>query len=333
MNKLEKYIKEIVGLEVHLEPFPNEKLELLPLYIKEGYNWGLITLGSWLFIVFSPKEENEFSIIQIDKISGIISSQLKIPTILLLDQIEAYNRKRLIESKIAFVVPNKQLFIPGFILDIRETGFNRKKETKQLSPTAQLILLLFVLDKYKKKQLESLFFKELAEILNVKPMEISRATTNLREHNLITINGDKEKSIQFNMDRYELWNFAMNERLLINPVLKRIFVDKRPNQAHLKSNTSALPEYTDMNPSKQKFYAIEKTVFYALQRNNELINVNDYEGEYCIELWKYNPQTLAELMDNDMNVVDPLSLYLSLKDDKDARIEMALEQIIEKHIW
>jgi hypothetical protein len=31
--------------------------------------------------------------------------------------------------------------------------------------------------------------------------------------------------------------------------------------------------------------------------------------------------------------VDPLSLYLSLKDNPDERIEMALEQIINKYIW
>jgi len=32
-------------------------------------------------------------------------------------------------------------------------------------------------------------------------------------------------------------------------------------------------------------------------------------------------------------VVDPLSLYLSLKEGRDERVEMALEQIIKKFIW
>jgi hypothetical protein len=36
---------------------------------------------------------------------------------------------------------------------------------------------------------------------------------------------------------------------------------------------------------------------------------------------------------NDMAVVDPLSLYLSVKESRDERIEMALEQILEKFIW
>jgi hypothetical protein len=34
-----------------------------------------------------------------------------------------------------------------------------------------------------------------------------------------------------------------------------------------------------------------------------------------------------------MAVVDPLSLYLSVKDSRDERIEMALDQILKKYIW
>ena len=38
-------------------------------------------------------------------------------------------------------------------------------------------------------------------------------------------------------------------------------------------------------------------------------------------------------MPNDPPVVDPLSLYLSLQEHTDERIEMALEQIINKQTW
>ena len=68
------------------------------------------------------------------------------------------------------------------------------------------------------------------------------------------------------------------------------------------------------------------------QKNNGLINANNREGKYAIEVWKYNPKTLVEDVFNENSVVDPLSLYLSLKDNQDERIEMALEQIIEKYI-
>ncbi|MBC8490626.1 MAG: MarR family transcriptional regulator, partial [Bacteroidetes bacterium] len=71
---------------------------------------------------------------------------------------------------------------------------------------------------------------------------------------------------------------------------------------------------------------------YALQKNSELVNQNEYEGRYYLEVWKYNPNTLAEGITEESNV-DPLSLFLSLRDMQDERIEMALDQIIEKFIW
>jgi hypothetical protein len=182
-------------------------------------------------------------------------------------------------------------------------------------------------------QLESLAFKELAKIMDVKSMEITRATKNLQELDLITIEGEKDKNILFTMDRHELWAFAMNENSFVNPVLKKVYVDVLPKDAVLKSYTSALPEYTDMNPSKQKYYALEKNNYYRLKGENGLINPNPVEGNYCLEIWKYKPDLLSEVAEPEEAVIDPLSLYLSLKEEHDERIEMALEQIIDKFIW
>ncbi len=64
-----------------------------------------------------------------------------------------------------------------------------------------------------------------------------------------------------------------------------------------------------------------------------MVNANEYEGKYCLEVWKYDPLKLVGEMPNDIAVVDPLSLYLSLKDSTDERIEMALEKIIKDYIW
>ena len=125
----------------------------------------------------------------------------------------------------------------------------------------------------------------------------------------------------------------MADPFLVNPVLRRVYVDKKPEVFMLHSNFSALPAYSDMNPSSQEYYAIEKNIFYGLQKGGKLVNLNEQEGQYCLEVWKYNPEKLSEGVAEENNVVDPLSLYLSLKDSSDERIEMALDQIIEKNIW
>ena len=172
--------------------------------------------------------------------------------------------------------------------------------------------------------------EKLVHFSNIK---ITNAIENLKYHDLVEVEGEKEKFIRFTGERNELWNIAHEQNLLVNPVLKTVFVDEMPKDLFLlKSNASALPEYTDLNPSRQYYFAIEKTVFYGLQKSNALVNPNDDEGRYALEVWKYNPLTLVDELPNYRAVVDPLSLYLSVKDSRDERIEMALDQILEKFI-
>lgn len=87
-----------------------------------------------------------------------------------------------------------------------------------------------------------------------------------------------------------------------------------------------------MNESKLKHYAIDRGNFFKFRKTGQLQNLNDYEGNYCLEVWKYSPVALTRGITKKNNV-DPLSLYLSLKDKKDERIEMALENIIKNYIW
>jgi len=88
-----------------------------------------------------------------------------------------------------------------------------------------------------------------------------------------------------------------------------------------------------MNPSRQEFFAIDRKAFYDLQKNNKLSNANKSEGNYCLEVWKYDPLNLIGGMPNEKIAVDPLSLSLCLKNDHNERIQDALEQIIKKYIW
>ena len=46
------------------------------------------------------------------------------------------------------------------------------------------------------------------------------------------------------------------------------------------------------------------------------------------QVWKYNPKMLST-----EGVVDKLSLYLSLKDNDDERIQIELERLINEMSW
>jgi hypothetical protein len=327
-----KYIKEVVGIGILIHKLDSGTKKKLPLYLKDEYEWYEATLEKrkCLFAI----AESYGSISQLENQLRKAKEITGMPVIAVFDYLEAYKRKRLIEKKLAFVVPNKQLYIPEFIIDLREYSTTAKKKEGTLSPMAQLILLIFILDKGNKLKIENLTFKKLAALLETNPMGITRAVGSLKNQGLIEIIGDKEKTIRFVANKGYLWKMAKESHILITPVMKRVYIDELPPTIHLlRAYDNALSEYTDINPVKQEYYAIEKSMFQSLKKTNTLVNENSYQGKYCIEVWKYNPLTINKLLFEKAQKVDPLSLILCYKDTLDERVEMATEQIENEYQW
>jgi len=336
MKQAIHYINETLGVNASSLPIQKDGLGKLPMFINESYRLYKTILFNRELLLVELRNNDNFSVLQIEKHCQLLKNIFDKKIVIVFPNLAAYNRKRLIEKGINFIVPNKQLFLPELLIDLKESYSNprAKQENEKLLPSAQFIVIYYLLHMYKDWNIEQHSFKEIAIKLKYTPMAITNAIDSLKHHEVVDVEGEKEKYIKFRFERHELWNFLIQNNLLVNPVLKTVFVDELPQSTYmLHSNTSAMPEYTSLNPSKQQFYAIEKTVFYGLQKSNTLVNINEFEGNYALEVWKYDPYTLIEEMDNDDSVVDPLSLYLSLKDNMDERIEMALEQIIDTFIW
>ncbi|SKA05235.1 hypothetical protein SAMN04488128_102479 [Chitinophaga eiseniae] len=329
--ELERYIKDILGNHFTLADVPKEALALLPLYIKEEYHISQGEFWGYPVILMALKQDLDFHTQRTEKHLQTIADIFQRKVVLVMEEMQSYTRRRLIEKKINFIVPGKQLFLPELLIDLRERfSRNYGNKTDTLIPSAQQLFLYYMLHRHSKIQLTDLTLKEIAKKFNYTPTAISMAAENLKKFDLCDIKGSKEKNIVFKEDRPALWHMA--QKHLVTPVLKEVFIDKIPDKRVLASNVSALPEYSDMNPGAQQYYAIEKKHYYHLRAAGALVNENPDEGQICLEVWKYDPYVLTYGITEDSNV-DPLSLFLSLKDNEDERIEMALDQIIEKFIW
>jgi hypothetical protein len=336
MKKALGYLLETLGIQAMASPLAKSNLDKLPMYINETFKLYQTHLFNTEIVLADLKNEDDLSIHQTEKQVQQVKNLLNQKVVVVLENIQAYNRKRLIEKSISFIVPGKQLYMPDLLIDLKESFTNPKTKQKNetLLPSAQCLLIYHILHRNQHWKLEEHPFKEIARKLHYTPMAITNAIDNLKYFELLDVQGDKEKFIRFRYNLPELWNIAQKQNLLVNPVIKAVFVDEKPKDLFLlQSNASALPQYSNLNPGKQAYYAIEKTVFYGLQKTKALLNQNEHEGNCALEIWKYNPLTLMEELPNDLAVVDPLSLYLSLKDTRDERIEMALDQILEKYIW
>lgn len=329
MEKLNEYIYELLGQEIELNKLPEDILNKLPFLFRNNYEFYTTKLYNHELIFLMLNKEDTFNAQQLRKQLEIIQNTLNKPVVVITEDITAVNRKRLIDQKISFIAPGKQMFLTKLLIDIQSFNQDRAfKEKFKLLPSAQVFVLYHIL--YREDDLSQYTFKELAEKFQYTQMGITKAVNNLKDLALIEVTGTKEKSIVFEKDIPKLWKQA--EDLFVNPVFKTVYTDKKPENL-LHSNTTALEEYTDMNPGIQEYFAIERNRFYELEKANQFLNLNEENGNYTLEVWKYNPEIIAKNI-TQKNNIDPLSLYLSLKDGFiDERTDMALDQIIKKYIW
>ena len=113
---------------------------------------------------------------------------------------------------------------------------------------------------------------------------------------------------------------------LINPVLKRVYVLRNHEiDALLLSGETALAEKSMLNSPRILSRAIDKKKFSELNTLQIINPAWHMDQDYVeLEIWKYNPLPLAR-----NNIVDVISLSLSFINDKDERLEKAIEQIME----
>lgn len=330
MEKLKEYIHQILGKDLEIKELSKEYTNKLPFIFKNNFNFYVTHLHNHELILAQVKKEDVLNPTQLRQQIVAIQKILDKRIIIVTNDITAINRKRLINQRISFIIPGKQMFMTELLIDIQD--FNKDKEFQKgflLLPSAQLILLYQIL--HKNDNLSQYTFKELAEKFQYTQMGITKAIENLKRLAIVEVIGTKEKNIVFETDIPKLWKSI--KKHLINPVLKTVYVDEKPMIKMYSSNTTALEEYSDMNPSKLEYFAIEKNKFYELEKTRQLINLNNESGNYAVEVWKYNPELITKGITKKNNV-DPLSLYISLKDGFiDERTDMALDQIIEKYIW
>ena len=316
------YIKEVFGPDLNITGMPKVKVNALPFYMVNEYHFwegSLIDRN----IVFAEKITAEhFTPDQYKKQLVLLERHFNNPVVFVLHDIEAYKRNRLIQKRINFVVANKQVFIPGLFIDIKEYVLKAQKQ-EYLKPVAQCMILYHL----QKEPLNRFTYKQLANVLQYPYLTITRAVENIQALNLCTTEGTKEKAISFETDNADLWEKALV--FMKSPVVKKVFTDDEIGEELIfRSNINALAYYTDLNDEKQIYLAVHQDTFRKLNNEGKIKKLSDYDGKYCIEIWKYTPAILA-----NNQFVDPLSVYLEFKDNTDERVQLALKSIIRQQKW
>lgn len=256
---------------------------------------------------------------QYSRIVALVEPILKMSVAFRLLSAPSYMRGRLIEQGIYFILSNQYVFLPGLL--INERIKQKSNPGQQLSPAAQYILLYYLLH----EEIAEFTIQEIQPRTPYNYLAVSRAISELEEKQLLHIQKEwKTKLISSPIARKELWENALS--FLSSPVKKTVYAEKIWEAPFYMGGITALSHYSFLNPDDQQTVAIWEKDFEP--GNNPYFEGSDSDSAFKIEIWKYSPQ-----MGSWQNeYVDKLSLYLSMRDDNDPRVEKELKTIINK-IW
>lgn len=329
MERILKYFTDLTGGDVRLAPIRGEQLERLPYYLRGSYRLSRLLLMNKEILIADPLSHQLPPLKGLQAQLNILKITFGIPTALLINEITAPLRRKLVVNRINFVVPGKQLFMPDLMIDLRERYNEPVINKTKLLPSAQVILLSWILRRT--DHIENFTFKQLAAELRYTPMAITNAAADLRRKELCLIEGTRDKNVRFTLSRIELWQRALP--FLANPVYKIQEVESLPQgSTFYYSNIPALARYTSIKEGDCRYFAAGRKS--SPRRGTRPIYRTDIARgtETFLEFWKYNPGLLAGTAQG-ISTVDPLSLYLTLMNDTDERVQKALKQLLGDIRW
>ncbi len=240
--------------------------------------------------------------------------------------ITAYNRQRLIQLRVPFVVPGNQMYLPALGIDLRERMRRAPAGRTRFRPSTQGTFIRALLD----ERHEVPPAADLAQQLGYSAMTLSRAFDELESAGLARARSStgRARLLAFTAPRAEVWRQAA--ALLSSPVRRRHFVAAgRGEIPGLTAGLSALAHYSSMAAPDHAVVAMgaKEWAAYRWRQEASILPVADSQAT-VVEVWSYPPRPYR-----DPGVVDPLSLFLSLRDERDERVEMALDEMMEGLRW
>lgn len=335
-----------IGLETgNPRPWPDESS--VPYFLRDAFELELVEImGRTVLLAIADDQRHTPAVLE--SLTNRLQSASNAEVVYTTAGLTATDRKRLIERGISFLVPDFQLFLPARgVVDLRENYQAEQPAVVQhLSPSTQAMLLAALLrpsECGRTGDADPLMYPgwtrewvpaEVARSLGYSPMTATRAVRELvaagiveqfkpkRGHQVITMVDGHRAS----------WERALP--LLRSPVMRTVWVrdalwvrDLLAMRRMRVAGESALSKMSDLAEPRTKVVAIDSNGWTSA-------NVQRYEktpagsGEYEVQIWRYDPR-----IHRKAKTVDPLSLYLSLQDNPDERVQGALEQMMEALPW
>lgn len=313
----------ILGRTIEIQPLSKKQLKGITIGDSLAYQFYDGEYRGIRLTFLKPKNGNpspKVCAITANRVSYLMGC----PIVFILESSPSYERQRLIDKDVFFVMGDKFVNLPMLVANER---MRKSRPAKRLTPTAQYTLLYHL----QVESLEGMSARDMSSKLPYSYESITLGLTCLSDLELCqkVSDGGKSKIVRFSLKGKELWDKAKD--FLIDPVEKRVYCDSLvTEQKFAQCNINALAHYTWLNPDHSQMFMMSKKELQNLTDDKALRNINEFDGNIMIEVWKY---PVVSLLGNDNEWVDKLSLAISLREDDDPRVEGEIERLINEIEW
>ena len=308
------YIELLTGEKVEIKPLDARARGKIPLYLTGAYD--LYTgslLGRRICFAFVGSGADTTPA-QYAKRAQALYQQTSLLPVFVLEKVASYNAQRLTRHRVNFIIPGKQMFLPALLMDLGET--DKEAATPEAIPATAQLMILYHLEV---QLLHEKSGKEIAEIVGVSKASTTRAIQWLVAHGFAEFKGGKRKYLRFFQSGRALWDAACE--YMTSPVLRTVRTDMKPSG--LICGQNALAEYGMLVEANHEMVAISPGAYNAVKQSTDPVY-----GENEIQVWRYNPSKLAK-----SSLVDRLSLYLSMRESADERVQKEIKALLKEMIW
>ncbi|SMP38750.1 MarR family transcriptional regulator [Anoxynatronum buryatiense] len=321
MMVAESYLKENIDEDLTVEPW--HKKNRFPLFLRNSYHFYDMKILETQCILMEVIHEMP-NIDQLQKHIKQIKNLTDCHVVLLYKTLSRYRRKTLIERRIPFVIEDGQMYLPFLGLDLKKAQEQAEQELKRFTAPAQVAYLYFL---YHKDDVVNM--TKFAEKMGFNHMTASRALNDLYHANLVTyeVGGKTGRSKEYKRIPDPDY-FVIGRKYLSTPVRRTIYTRTRPVGA-LTAGFEALAGLSMINPPDHPVMAMHGKQLdeehLEIVKNQDMIKDTQLVE---LQLWHYDPKLFAKKQH-----VDVMSLYASLKEETDERVEQALETILRGESW
>jgi len=322
-ENIKNYLYDVMGLSVVIKHWDGG--ETLPYYLHDAYEFAAIELLGGQYVLMLERDKAGGAS-KVRKHLDALHQATGAVGVFVSASLSSYERKRLIGQRVPFIVPGNQLYLPDLGIDLRE--YFRKSHAameKKLSPATQALLISALLNHWK----VDVHPAELGARLSYTSMTLSRAVNELAQAGLATVvEVGRERWLHFDDDAPTTWRKA--RPLLRDPVKKRVWAKPDPViQKHARlAGETALAAASMLAEPAHPVYAISSAQWKHAQQLG-MHELPAAEPDACLwQIWSYEPN-LGQISGQ----VDALSLILSLRNEQDERVQIALSEFEEKLTW